>query len=190
MFLESIKKVASGKFLHFYNLYYRNKNGHEKVYEMISRNPNIQNEIDLSSEKTQAIIVVAFNKDHTKILLNKEFRMAINSFIYNLPAGLIEKGESDVEAAKRELKEETGLDVVKVLKILPPTFSSVGISNEKTEVIFCEVDGKIGGTPEENEEIECEWWNKEDISTLIFSSNEFIAARTQMLLYMWIQDII
>ena len=42
--------------------------------------------------------------------------------IWDLPKGKIEKGESIMEAAKREVREETGLKDVKIIKYLPNTF--------------------------------------------------------------------
>ena len=54
-----------------------------------------------------------------------------------------------MEAAKRELKEETGLDTEKVLFVIPGGYSSAGMTDEKVAVIvllvsgsFCEVQGK------------------------------------------------
>ena len=45
-----------------------------------------------------------------KILLVKERKQGISGLL-NIPAGHLEQGESLVDGAKRELKEETGLDV-------------------------------------------------------------------------------
>ena len=185
MKLKCIQKVASGSHLNYYNLLYKNRLGQDKVYEMISRDKNIQTGEDLNSRESQAVILVVFNPDFSKILLNTEFRMAVNQNILNMPAGLIEEGESVEDAARRELKEETGLDLVSVIDILNPTFSSVGISNEKTQVVFCTAMGKIGGNPEPDEEIECNWYSKDEVISLLNNENISMAARTQMLCYMW-----
>ena len=111
--------------------------------------------------------------------------MAVNEKVYNMPAGLIEQGESIEDAARRELKEETGLDLITIVDILNPAYSSVGISNEKTVCIFCTAEGEIGGNPEPDEEIECNWYSKKDIIRLINDNSVKMAARTQMLCYMW-----
>ena len=184
MELKSINKVASGSHLNYYHLLYKNRVGQDKVYEMISRDKNIQTGKDLNSRESQAVVLVVFNPDFSKILLNTEFRMAVNQNILNMPAGLIEPNESVKEAARRELKEETGLDLVTVVDILNPTFSSVGISNEKTQVVFCTATGEIGGNPEPDEEIECNWYSKEEVIHLLNDESVSMAARTQMLCYM------
>lgn len=193
MILKDIVKKVEGKFITLYYLHYKNRLGNEKVYEIISRDSDItmDNCGVLTNKTPQAIILVVFNKEKTHILLNKEFRMAVNSVVYNLPAGLIESNESYLEAGKRELKEETGLDLVDVIKVLPPTFSAVGISNEKTICIICTAEGEIGGNPEPDEEIEPVWLNKEEIKDLLNEDNSEIlmTARTQALCYFWVNKL-
>ena len=185
MKLKSINKVASGGNLNYYHLLYENRLGKDKVYEMISRDKDIQNGSDLNSREPQAVVLVVFNKDYSKLLLNLEFRMAVDEMVYNMPAGLIEQGENVEDAARRELKEETGLDLVTVVDILNPAYSSVGISNEKTVCVICTAEGELGGNPEPDEEIECNWYSKEDIIRLINDKSVKMAARTQMLCYLW-----
>lgn len=194
MILKDIVKKIEGKFITLYYLHYKNRLGNEKVYEIISRDNNItmENSGVLTNKAPQAIILVVFNKEKTHILLNKEFRMAVNSVVYNLPAGLIESNESYLEAGRRELKEETGLDLVDVIKVLPPTFSAVGISNEKTVCIICTAEGEIGGNPEPDEEIEPIWLSKEELSKMFDGTNSDIlmTARTQAFSYSWVNGLI
>ena len=90
--LKRIEKKMNGKYLNFYNLIYKNKLGQEKIYEMISRDSDINTEKDIEGRKPQAIVLIVFDKDHTHILLNEEYRMAVHSIVYNTPAGLIEDG--------------------------------------------------------------------------------------------------
>lgn len=185
MELKNISKIAGGSHLNYYRLGYKNRLGHDKEYEMISRDKNIRQFEDLYSREPQAVVLVVFNKDYTRLLLNLEFRMAVNEKVYNMPAGLIEPNEGIEEAARRELKEETGLDLITVVDILNPAYSSVGISNEKTVCVICTATGVLGGNPEPDEEIECNWYSKEDIIHLLNDVSVKMAARTQMLCYLW-----
>lgn len=51
--------------------------------------------------------VIAITKDG-KFLMERQYRHAQQITCYEIPAGCVEKGEKPIEAAKRELYEETG----------------------------------------------------------------------------------
>ena len=178
-----------GKFLNYYNLFYENKNGDIKCYEMVSHDDNIQTQKDLKDKPSQAVVLFIFNENHDKILLNKEFRMATGDYIWGSVAGLVENNESYKDAAKRELKEETGLELINILDTLSPSYTATGVSNEKSICIFCEAKGTIDNSKEEiDEDIEPKWLSKEDVKQIL-NNAEPIAARTQMFCYMWLNSL-
>jgi 8-oxo-dGTP pyrophosphatase MutT (NUDIX family) len=84
-------------------------------------------------------------------------------------AGLIEPNMSIEETAVKELKEETGLDVVKFLR--PPTpfiFNSPGLSSEACSMVFVEATGEISGDQLENsEDITAYLYNRDQIMALM-----------------------
>lgn len=51
--------------------------------------------------------IIAITKDG-QMVLERQYRHALGKNCYELPCGVIEKGETPLEAAKRELLEETG----------------------------------------------------------------------------------
>jgi ADP-ribose pyrophosphatase len=75
------------------------------------------------------VIVPTINADEGKrLVVTKEFRVPIWDYEYGFPTGLIDDAEDIAEAASRELKEETGPDLVKINHISLPVFSSLSLS--------------------------------------------------------------
>ncbi|MCJ1271882.1 hypothetical protein MMC22_011787 [Lobaria immixta] len=54
------------------------------------------------------IIAILSKSSGPEIVLQKQFRPPINKVVIEIPAGLVDAGESAAESAVRELKEETG----------------------------------------------------------------------------------
>ncbi len=177
MKLESIEKVHDGKYLKKYELTYLNKAGRKKKYEIVSRK-ELEGPQDLG-KKVSGISIIAYKED--KMLLLREFRMAINKEIYNLCAGMLEDGETVEECVKRELYEETGLKVKRVIDILPPAFSAVGFSDVQTHIVFVEAEGEITDHTSDNEEIRAAFYTREEVSKLL--ETEEFSARSQIAAY-------
>ena len=109
--------------------------------------------------------------------------MAVGGFVYNFPAGLIDPGENPVESGRRELKEETGLDLIEVLDVIPDSYSAVGFSNEKNQCIVGIAGGTFTPSTSTLEEIEAGWYTREEVRELL--KTELFAARTQAYCYVW-----
>lgn len=184
MKFNGIKKIIEGKFITRYDVSYTTEKGHEKVYEMISRNKDIKTLEDLNNPNIEAVVLVIFDEKHERLLLNKEFRLAPGCFVYNLPAGLIDAGETPEEAAKRELFEETGLELLSVEDVIGESYSAVGFSNEKNLTIVGTAKGEFRKENEsEFEEISSAWYTKADIAELL--KKYPFAGRSQAFCYMF-----
>lgn len=183
MEFKKVEKISEGKFISRYDITYVTEDKKNKVYEMISRDKNIKTRNDLKNPHTDGVVIVMTNESEDKILLNREFRMAVGGYVYNFPAGLIDAGETPQTAARRELKEETGMDLIEVTDELFDSYSAVGFSNETNAVVI----GKAGGTfaPSDStlEEIQAGWYTKEEVRKLL--KENYFAARTQAFCYMW-----
>lgn len=183
MILKSIKKKEAGHYITRYDLAYETEDKKEKVYEIISRNKNLTSPEQLYDSPVDSVVLIIHDEVNEHILLNKEFRLAVNDWVYNFPAGLIDPGETPLEAAARELYEETGLKLETVDDIIPESYGAVGFSNEKNLCIVGTASGSFKKSSSTVEEIEAGWFNRDQIRKLIKS--ERFAARTQAYCYLW-----
>ncbi|MCH5269890.1 MAG: NUDIX hydrolase [Lachnospiraceae bacterium] len=173
----NLKKVWNGRYLKLYELTYLNKAGREKYYEMVSHKE--LNDFSDIGRKTSGISIVAICED--KLLLLKEFRMAVGRTIYNLCAGMLEEGESMADCIRRELYEETGLHLKKIHKILPAAFAAVSLSDIKNQIAFVEVEGEFSDHSSDNEDIQAALYTKEEVSRLL--ETEEFSSRAQIVAY-------
>ena len=177
MKFTEIKKIKDGKYLKNYELTYINKAGREKKYEMVSRHEiHSQEEI---GKAPSGVSIVAFHED--KLLLLRALRMSVNKTIFNFCAGMIDPEETIEECIDRELYEETGLKVKRVIDILPPSYAAVGISDTSTYIAFVEVDGAFEDHTSENEEIEAAFYTREQVASLL--KTEDFSSRSQVIGY-------
>lgn len=187
MEFKSLKKVHEGKFIARYDVTYETADGKDKVYEMISRDKNIQDFDDLRNledgKKVDAVVLIMHDETGEKILLNREFRLAAGEFVYNFPAGLIEPGEDPAEAAGRELWEETGLTLHHIDDWMYESYSAVGFSNEKNVCAVGTAGGTFAPSTSTEEEIEAGWYTKVETAELLKKYR--FAARTQAYCYLW-----
>ena len=54
------------------------------------------------------VLAVDYTRKVPRVLLERQYRHAANDYLWELPAGRIDPGESELHAAKREMIEETG----------------------------------------------------------------------------------
>ncbi len=185
MKFKGLKKVHQGKFITRYNLDYETEKGNLKTYEMISRNPDIKSFDELRSSRVDAVVLVLHDESGERLLLNREFRMATGEWIYNFPAGLIDEGEDARRAARRELFEETGLNLVKIEDVWGESYSAIGFSNEKNFVVEGCAAGEIRPSDSDMEEIEAKWYTKSEIRAILKNPDSRFAARTQAYCVLW-----
>ena len=129
-----IEKKDGGAFLHRYDLHYIDRTGCPRTYEMVSRDRNIDSLEHLQHHRTDAVVMVLTDAAREHIALIHEFRMELGQRIYGLPGGLIEPGETPEQAARRELREETGA-TAKHFESLGTLYPSPGYCGEIIHII-------------------------------------------------------
>lgn len=157
--IDRIERQTRNRFLNLYNFTVTRRDGSSGSYFVASRAEE-EKELKAVSRTNHpdGVIMYAVTEDSSKVLLVRQYRYPLGDYVYELPAGLCDPGESYREAAKREIHEETGLTLVP-LDVNPacekPRFSSVGMTDESCAIVFGHVHGELSQKyMEATEEIE------------------------------------
>jgi len=124
-------------------------------------------------ERGNAVAVLGHDPDRDEVVLANEFRpgaLVAGDYPYrdNLVAGTIEKNETALEAAVREMKEETGLALSNPTLIHPGGYVSSGGTSEKISIVYGTVDTSAAGGVHGNAA------EHEDILAVVIPANLFI----------------
>ena len=188
--IKDIKPLVETKFVGLYEVSYKNKLGDDRTWTVASRkNKEELSEIYLNDKEgdIDAVVIAAFHKEYKKLILIKQFRVPINNYIYELPAGLVDNKEGMEKAVQRELKEETGLDIVKIKKIKSKNkiYLSPGMTDESVAFVYCTCNGELSKEfLEEDEDIEPLLISQDD-ARRILSENEEIDIKAFLILQMF-----
>jgi ADP-ribose pyrophosphatase len=91
--------------------------------------------------------------DPNSVLMERQYRYALRSHVYELPAGKVDPGEDPLDTAKRELLEETGYRA-RDWRHLLTTYPVVGYSNERIELYLARGLEHVGHALDEGEFLE------------------------------------
>ncbi len=173
--IKALELLKATKFLNLYKATYRNKFDQDKTWIIASR----KDETTLSGqyfngedEKADAVVLVALHEKEEKLVVIKQFRVPLNDYVYELPAGLIDGEESIQIAAERELKEETGLEMIKIYEknTNQKAYFSAGMTEESGALVYCTCKGTISKDGlEDDEDIEALLLTKEEAKKLLES---------------------
>jgi ADP-ribose pyrophosphatase len=113
------------------------------------------------ADTPDAVAILALDGEE-RVVFVRQRRVATGGELLELPAGLIDEGETPLETAKRELREETGLRGGS-WRELTSFWSSPGFVNERVWVFVA--DGLEEGEPEpdEGEELEVVRWTLSEV---------------------------
>lgn len=99
-----------------------------------------------------AVVVVALNDDGA-VILERQWRHPLGAAIIELPAGKIDRGETPLACAKRELLEETGF-VAARWQELGTLHPCVGYSDERLILYLAQGLTQAGARPDDGEHLE------------------------------------
>lgn len=114
-------------------------------------------------------VVVLALRDRTnepEVLLERQYRHAASGYLWELPAGKVDRGESELAAAKRELLEETGF-AAKQWKPILNFYVSPGFLDERMCVFLARGLQAGEAQPEEDELIESRFFSLRSAQRMI-----------------------
>jgi len=154
--IKGAKKLTNLKWLNLFDVTYVDKNGRNNSWQIASRAQEPKC-VTGRFTKPDAVVIVPFHTPENKIVITKEYRVPLADYEYGFPAGLVDDGESIEQAARRELNEETGLTLTRVISISPPIYSSAGMTDESVVMVYIECNGRpstAGNTASESIEVD------------------------------------
>jgi len=141
MKIKKSYKLTRQKWLNLFDIDYIDKNGRSKNWQIASRQKEPKC-MTADFSIPDAVVIVPYHTDQKKIVITREYRIPLKDYEYGFPAGLVDEGESIKAAARRELKEETGLEVTRFTKISQPVYSSAGMTDESVAMVYVECNGR------------------------------------------------
>lgn len=116
-------------------------------YDLVEQ-PNGSRKRYYWAELATAVVVVAVTDDH--VLFVEQYRPTIRETQCELPAGVVEAGESFTTAATRELREETGF-AASSTSLLQEVWVSTGLLRHRRAFVFAEGLTPVGQDLDDNE---------------------------------------
>jgi ADP-ribose pyrophosphatase len=146
---------------------------------------------EIPPRKVDAVLIVPLllaDGHEPRLVVTREYRVPLGCYEVGFPAGLVEEGETIASTTRRELREETGLEVAEILLVSPITYSSAGMTDEGVVMVFVTATAPPHHRQalEGSEVIEVQWLNHREVCALC-AGGEPINGRTWPVLLMFQQ---
>lgn len=181
------RKLTDLPHLNLFRAHYEDRHGDPKAWIFASR----QDPPRLVSEEwdiPDAVVIVPYHLDRRQLVIIEEFRVAIGGYQYGFPAGLVDAGETIEATCRRELLEETGLGLRRILRQSPPVLSSSGITDETVAMVFVECDGTPSNQANEgSEDIRTLFIDRQQARAICARADRRMDVKTWIVLSVYVQ---
>ena len=144
----NIHKLSDNKFLNLFHLDALTDSGRPFDYFFVSRRKADNIKLLTGDSAAEGVVIYpVLREDPEKIVLIRQYRYPLGDHLYELPAGLIDEGETPDAAAVREMKEETGLSFEVYAggdgAYRRPFFMGAGFTDEGCNAVFGYASGTV-----------------------------------------------
>ncbi len=151
----------NGKMIRLYVDEVELPNGHKSVREVV-RHPGASAALVLDGKSF--------------IALERQYRYPVDEILWEIPAGKLDKSETPLECAKRELREETGL-MAERWEELGYIYTTPGFSDEKIYLFFANDLKKGDLNLDEDEFVESKFFSKSEVEYMM-TKNKIVDSKT------------
>ncbi len=192
--VKNISKQTQNRFLNLYELEVEHRDGKVSPYFLASRSEEVSDLKITTGKNTPDGVAIygIYGENKDKVALVRQFRYPINDYIYEFPAGLVEKGEDATVAAVREMFEETGLTLTPVEcdeGYNRPFFTTIGMTDESCATVY----GYLSGEPtnihqEASEDIQVILADREECKRILKEENVAIICAYMLMHFIHSED--
>lgn len=192
--IEKVTRETQNPYVNLYHVEGKNRVGKPLNYYVASRAKTI-GEMKLKTKKNHpdgVIVYSLYGENHDQVILVRQYRVTIDDYIYEFPAGLVEDGEDYHQAAIREMHEETGLTFQPILAdeaYEKPYFTTIGMTDESCASVYGYASGEISRKyMEESEEIEVVLADRKEAARILREEKVAIMCAYQLMHFIQNED--
>ena len=172
------------RFLNLYTLHYEvtKDDGSKAPYEYYVASRNSLKSLKAKKpdfSRPDGVIMALYYVDpetkEVSILINTQFRPALGAYMTSFPAGLLDpEDEDDTVAAIREAKEESGVEITDLERLVPPSPTSSGLSDEIDSLILARIVRLGKSRLEDFEDIKSRLVPLKDIPAMLSDTDRYV----------------
>ena len=189
-----IQKLSDNKFLNLFHLDALTDSGHPFDYFFVSRRKADQIKLLTKDSAAEGVVIFpVLKEDPEKVVLIRQYRYPLDDVLYELPAGLIDAGETPECAAIRAMKEETGLSFEVYTggdaAYRRPFYMGAGFTDESCNAVFGYASGTVSRRDQEDtESIQVLIAGKEEVRRILREEKVSIRAAYLLMSFVHMAD--